>query len=465
MRTLRTQITILFTTFLVVALILFTLFFNGAVDKLFEMYANEQRQKQVQQIQEQINEQYSPLWGYNVSGLEVIGNAALQNGLIVHVQTLKGELDWDISVHKTQECQLVLQHAEENMHSRYPSFNGSYTEQNYDLLYDGNTVGYLTIGYYGPYALNDSELELINSLNRTLIGLGLIFTAFAALLAILISRFFLRPISEVVNSTAKIAQGEYGEKIEIKLKTKEISSLIHSVNEMSEMLQLREQQKRRMTADIAHELRTPLSNLQSHAEAVMDGIWEPSPELLQSIHEEILRLTRIVEQLRELNDLESHHMDLYFERVDIQELFESVSIDFAAQFHNKGVHLLRTCSNETSTLICDRDKVKQCLVNLLSNALRATSQDGSVTLSSETINGYVCLSVVDTGIGMNKQDLEQMFERFYRADPSRNKHTGGMGIGLAITKAIVEAHGGKISATSIPNRGTTVTMSFPLRMV
>ena len=91
--------------------------------------------------------------------------------------------------------------------------------------------------------------------------------------------------------------------------------------------------------------------------------------------------------------------------------------------------------------------------------------DGSVTLSSETINGYVCLSVVDTGIGMNKQDLEQMFERFYRADPSRNKHTGGMGIGLAITKAIVEAHGGKISATSIPNRGTTVTMSFPLRMV
>ena len=83
--------------------------FNGAVDKLFEMYANEQRQKQVQQIQEQINEQYSPLWGYNVSGLEVIGNAALQNGLIVHVQTLKGELDWDISVHKTQECQLVLQ--------------------------------------------------------------------------------------------------------------------------------------------------------------------------------------------------------------------------------------------------------------------------------------------------------------------------------------------------------------------
>lgn len=127
--------------------------------------------------------------------------------------------------------------------------------------------------------------------------------------------------------------------------------------------------------------------------------------------------------------------------------------------------MLRTCSNETSTLICDRDKVKQCLVNLLSNALRATSQDGSVTLSSETINGYVCLSVVDTGIGMNKQDLEQMFERFYRADPSRNKHTGGMGIGLAITKAIVEAHGGKISATSIPNRGTTVTMSFPLRMV
>lgn len=463
MRTLRTQLTIFLTTLLFVALLLFALFFNGTVDKLFEMYANEQRQEQVRIIKEQINEQYSPLSGYNLSSLEVIANAALQNGLFVHVQTLSGELDWDISVHKTQECQLVLQHAEVNMHSRYPSFNGAYTEQNYDLLYKETPVGYLTIGYYGPYSLNDSELNLINSLNRALLVLGLLFAGIAILLAIFLSKFFLRPISDVVKSTALIAQGEYGQTIEKEPKTKELSSLVHSVNEMSRMLQLREQQKRRMTADIAHELRTPLSNMQSHAEAVIDGVWEPSPELFQSIHEEVLRLARIVEQLRELNDLESNNMQLEYECVDVQELFENVSTDFAAQFRNKGVNLLCSSSEETIFLFCDRDRIKQCLVNLLSNALRATPQNGSVTLSCEISQDSVYISVADTGIGMNEQDLGQMFERFYRADPSRSKNMGGMGIGLAITKAIVEAHGGKIIATSAPNEGTLVTMSFPLR--
>ncbi|MDD4510090.1 MAG: sensor histidine kinase, partial [Oscillospiraceae bacterium] len=185
MRKLRTQLTVLFTVLLTAALGLFALFFNGTLDKLFEGYANEQRNNQIQQIQQQINEQYDPLWGYSVSGLEVIGNAALQNGLIIHVRTLGGELDWDISVHKTQECQLVLQHAKENMHSRYPTFNGAYVEQDYDLLYNGKQVGYLTVGYYGPYALNDAELNLINSLNRGLLLLGIAVAGIAGLLVLL----------------------------------------------------------------------------------------------------------------------------------------------------------------------------------------------------------------------------------------------------------------------------------------
>lgn len=461
MRKLRTQLTVLFALLLTAALFFFALFFNGAVDKLFEGYANEQRNSQIQQIQQQINEQYDPLWGYSLSGLEVIANAALQNGLIVHVRTLDGELDWDISVHKTQECQLALQHAEENMHSRYPAFNGSYVEQEYDLLYDGKQAGYLTVGYYGPYALNDAELNLINSLNRVLLILGIAFAGIAAFLVFLLSRFFTHPISEVVGATAKIAHGEYGQKIQTEPKTKELASLVQSVNEMSETLKLRDEQKRRMTADIAHELRTPLSNLQSHAEAVMDGVWEPTPELFRSFHEEILRLIRIVAQLRELNELESKQLQLNVEDMDVSELFESVCSDFSARFQSKGVLLLRTLADGPTTIFCDRDRVKQCMVNLVSNALRATPQGGRVTLSCEMSRGLICISVADTGIGMERIDLEQIFERLYRADPSRNKNTGGMGIGLTITKAIVEAHGGQISAQSTPRVGTTVTMSFP----
>ncbi|GEM_PF-385584 len=461
MRKLRTQLTVLFALLLSAALGAFALFFNGAVDKLFESYANEQRLSQIQQIQQQISEQYDPLWGYSLSGLEVIGNAALQNGLIVHVRTLGGELDWDISVHKTQECQLALQHAEENMHSRYPTFNGSYVEQDYDLMYNGKQAGYLTVGYYGPYALNDAELNLINNLNRTLFALGVALAGIAAVLVFLLSRYFTRPISEVVGATAKIANGEYGETIHTQPKTQELASLVESVNEMSETLRLRDEQKRRMTADIAHELRTPLSNLQSHAEAVMDGVWEPTPELFQSIHEEILRLTRIVAQLRELNELESEQLQLDIDSMDVAELFESIRSDFSVRFQSKGVLLLRALSDGPATLWCDRDRLKQCLVNLVSNALRATPQGGHVMLSCEQTSEQICIAVADTGIGMERKDLDQMFERFYRADPSRSKNTGGMGVGLAITKAIVEAHGGQISAQSAPHIGTTVTMAFP----
>ncbi|WP_312611518.1 ATP-binding protein [Oscillibacter sp.] len=461
MRKLRTQLTVLFTVLLTAALGFFALFFNGTLDKLFEGYANEQRNNQIQQIQQQINEQYDPLWGYSVSGLEVIGNAALQNGLIVHVRTLGGELDWDISVHKTQECQLVLQHAKENMHSRYPTFNGAYVEQDYDLLYNGKQVGYLTVGYYGPYALNDAELNLINSLNRGLLLLGIAVAGIAGLLVLLLSRYFTRPISDVVAATAKIASGKYGETVHTQPKTQELASLVNSVNEMSETLKFREEQKRRMTADIAHELRTPLSNLQSHAEAVIDDVWEPTPELFRSIHEEILRLTRIVSQLHELNELESEQLQLDKESIEVSELFESIYSDFCVRFQSKGVLLLHTLSDGPTTLWGDRDRIKQCMVNLVSNALRATPQGGHVTLACERTQGQICLSVADTGIGMEKKDLEQMFERFYRADPSRSKNTGGMGIGLAITKAIVEAHGGQISAYSALGVGTTVTMSFP----
>ena len=147
-----------------------------------------------------------------------------------------------------------IHHAEENMHSRYPAFNGSYIEQDYDLLYDGKQVGYLTVGYYGPYALNDAELNLINSLNRVLLLLGIALAGIAGFLVLLLSRYFTRPISDVVGATAKIARGEYGQIIRTQPKTQELASLVNSVNEMSETLKLRDEQKRRMTADIAHEI-------------------------------------------------------------------------------------------------------------------------------------------------------------------------------------------------------------------
>ena len=460
---LKTKLTVYFSVLLLFSLGSITILFNLTMDSLFAHYANDQRQSQIQQIIQQIEEQYLPeSQGYNIDALEVIGNAALQNGLIVHVQARNGEVDWDISVHKAQECQIALQHAEENMHSRYPSFNGGYSEYTYDLSYAGTPTGYLTIGYYSPYALDVDALALLNALNRVTLGLGTAFLIMALVLAFFAAKRIARPISAAVEVAHGIAEGNYGQKIETKTITKELVSLTQSINEMSETLKLREQQKRRLTADVAHELRTPLTNLQSHVEAVIDGVWEPSPELFQGYRDEILRLTRLVEQLQELSNLESGQIELHLEPTPVAALLEDIRLDFLARFQSKGVSLTLGTDPKDISMVCDHDRIKQCLTNLVSNALRATPEGGTVRLEGRQEAGSIQLSVSDTGEGIPAEHLSQLFERFYRVDPSRSQQTGGMGIGLAITKTIVGAHGGTITAESIEGKGSKFTICLPL---
>ena len=202
MRSLRRKLVLSVSALLLLSIGALSLIFNYSIDGLFEEYAYYQQEQQVKQIVEQINAQYLPsVASYNMAGLEVIGNAALQSGIMVHVQTINKELDWDISTHKSQECQLMLQHTEENMHSRYPNFQGGLEQKEYDLFYQGVQVGYLTLGFYGPYSFNESELRLLNSLNGLIIGLGIVFLLAAIGLGSYIATRLTKPIRTVVKVT------------------------------------------------------------------------------------------------------------------------------------------------------------------------------------------------------------------------------------------------------------------------
>lgn len=462
MRSLRGKLIVSVSILLLFSTGALSIIFNYSIDGLFKEYAYYQQEQRVEQIIEQINAQYLPdSQSYNMDGLEVIGNAALQGGIFVHVQTINKELDWDISTHKAQECQLMLQHAEQNMHSRYPTFQGGLEQKNYDLFYQGVQVGYLTLGFYGPYSFNESELQLLNALNSLLIGLGAVFLLAAIGLGSYVAAHLTKPIRTVVKATGEIAKGGYGTQITERCNTSEVRALIESVNEMSMALQRKEQQKRRLTADVAHELRTPLSNLQSHMEAIIDEVWEPTPELFQSCHDEILRLTKIVGQLQELNQFEDGRIDLKKSEFTIGDLYESLLTDFYMAAKDKGITLSADVPNPSASLLADMHRIKQCMLNLIANALQASSQGGVIILShrSEALADY--LTVEDHGIGVPPEELPQIFERFYRVDQSRNQKTGGMGIGLSITKAIVEAHQGEIFAASSADAGTTFTIVLP----
>ena len=224
-------------------------------------------------------------------------------------------------------------------------------------------------------------------------------------------------------------------------------------------LDKQEKLRRRLTADVAHELRTPLATLQSHMEAMIDGVWEPDTARLTSCHEEIMRISRMVGDLEKLSKYESENLILHREAFDLSELVQHIIKNFETEFMSKHVSL--DFKGEVSPVFADSDKISQVIVNLLSNALKYSPAGKTVQIIVAHDKNWTVLKIKDTGIGISSEDLPHIFERFYRADKSRNRESGGSGVGLAIVKAIVDAHGGKISVSSVMNEGTEFTVSLP----
>jgi len=194
-------------------------------------------------------------------------------------------------------------------------------------------------------------------------------------------------------------------------------------------------------------------------EAMIDGIWEPDAERLKSCHEEIMRIKRLVGDLEKLAKYESENLVLTKTSFDISELIRHIIRNYETDFAHKGIDI--EFIGEKETVTADKDKISQAIINLLSNALKYTQQGGFVQIVVKGTEEVTEIIVRDTGIGITPEDLPHIFERFYRADKSRNRLTGGAGIGLTITKAIIDAHKGKIQVNSTVNEGTEFIISLP----
>lgn len=461
MKTIKGRLIFSYSFFSIVILLSLALFYTVSMENVFSGYAKEQLDVKMRTVVEQMKEVYQKdKQKYETTGVEIIGNAALQNGLLVRLQTLDGELDWDIRTHKEAECQLTLQHAESNMHSRYLKFEGSYQEKEYLLESDGAQTGKLTIGYYGPYSYTDGEIRLLGTLNRFLILLSGIFIFVAVILGVIMSKKLTKPISDVTRSAAEISKGKFGVQIQGKGSIEETQSLITAINEMSATLEKEEIQKRQISSDVAHELRTPLTNLQLHLEAMLDGIWEPTTERLESCYEEILRLIHIVRQLQELYVLENQRELLRLESFDFSSLCEKLCWSFEPKLQEKNLQLT-LCTRSGDMLYGDRQRIQQCMTNLVANAIKYAETGSSIRIIYKQMTDSVLIQVQNKGNIIPEDALEHLFERFYRVDKSRNTKTGGMGIGLSITKAIVERHNGRIWASSDETNGTVFSIELP----
>jgi signal transduction histidine kinase len=232
---------------------------------------------------------------------------------------------------------------------------------------------------------------------------------------------------------------------------------------MAEGLENAENQRRNLVADIAHELRTPLTNVQGYIEAVRDGVLEPDNATIETIHQQILYLARLMDDLKLLAETEADDFYLNIEENSMTEVVKRSVEAFRPSADLKNVAITAVMSPGLPLINMDRTRIAQVLNNLLSNAIRHTPRGGEVTVSGETVKqSSIRITVSDSGEGISSEDLPFIFNRFHRADPSRTRSTGGVGLGLTIAKQLVEAHGGTISVTSVTGQGTDFVIDVPM---
>ncbi|NOX62768.1 MAG: HAMP domain-containing protein [Chloroflexi bacterium] len=312
-----------------------------------------------------------------------------------------------------------------------------------------------------PGLVEDLRANFASAIQEvTLIAAGVALLA-AVVVSMFTARRIVLPIHHMMEASREIAAGNFDRRVEVSGQD-ELGELARSFNQMAAKLEQTEQRRMELIGDVAHELRTPLSNIKSVMEGLVDGVLPAEPETFLSVEREVMRLQRLVQDLQELSRAEAGQLALDRRRLRPAELVEAALARLRWQFEDKGVALVVEVSEDLPAVLADPARVTQVLLNLLGNALQYTPPGGEVRVSARPRDGFVEFEVRDTGIGVSAEHLPYLFERFYRVDKSRSRASGGSGIGLTISRHIVEAHGGRIWARSAgKGRGSAFGFTLP----
>jgi len=307
-------------------------------------------------------------------------------------------------------------------------------------------IGYLVM------EVGARENALASALRRSLLWGGALAAGVVIILGSVVTHQILRPLTDLSEAADSIAAGNLGVRVEVD-SGDELGELARRFNEMAAALQRDKILRRTMVADIAHELRTPLAVMRGQIEALQDGVFDMTPENLKPVHEQVLLLSRLVDDLHELSLVEAGHLSLEMGPLDLGDLAQRVFAGFAGQAAERKVLLVAEVDDGLPMVHGDAQRLEQVLSNLVSNALRYAPVGGSVTVRARAQDGGVRIEVEDTGEGIPEEHLNLVFERFYRVDPARDRSVPHSGLGLAISKQLVEAHGGRIGVENAPNAG------------
>ena len=388
---------------------------------------------------------------------EDVLSATIQNAMHSHILVSIEDADGNEIISQTTPMRRHMQRMRRT--ELVPDDN--WLEEEVELFSDGIHIGTAFITYPGIQDYTAEEEEFLQDLTLLIFLMGILTIVIAGIVAYMISKRLSKPIADTSKMTQKIARGENLGAVKVNEKISELYHLQESVNTLAAQLAEQKLIRNQIVSDLAHEVRTPLTTLQGNIEAMIDGVWEVTPERLTSLDRQVKRLAHLVQMIDQLEDAEASHSKIEWEDVDIKALLSSVNMAFEHQADEKGISLILKA--EPATITADRNKLDQVFSNLLSNALKFTPEGGEIIFWARRVKDKVIIKIKDNGQGIPQDKAAYVFERFYQVEASRNSELQGQGIGLAVVKSLVEAHKGTVEVESEENVGTTFTVTLPIK--
>ena len=461
LKSINSKLIISFTLIMIVTILSIKLFVNTIFKESFEKYVDDSNKVEVNHLIEFDLKNLYTNESWNTEFIENLGIEAIRKGIAIEIYDKNNNKVWSVFEDEKVLSDKTLNDISKNMKSIEKQWDNYFEELKVDINDDeGNIlVGYAYIGHYASTYYMENDVEFFNAINRIIIIIGVISISSIIIISIIISRSIAKPISKVSKMTKYIGEGNYKNKLNYKSNIMEIDDLINSINKLSNELNDQENLRKQLTGDIAHELRTPLTSIKGHLDAIIVGIWEPTNERLNSINEEVKRITNLVDELRKLAKFDSGKDNLNKEIVNLKNYIKSIAYNYEGKALEKNIVIKYDL--EDLEVLVDKEKFAQVIVNILSNAIKYNNGNNEIYIKVFKKNNSINISIKDSGIGIPKSEYKNIFERFYRLDKSRGANEKGAGVGLTIAKSIVNAHGGEIEVYSEINKGSEFIISLP----
>jgi two-component system OmpR family sensor kinase len=333
-------------------------------------------------------------------------------------------------------------------------------ENMWRITVDGQVVGYYILEGPDEFRAGSPERMLLRGLQSLLFFAALLATGIGLVVSGVLTRGLTIPLRHLVAASQAVAAGDLSQQVE-EQGSDEIVQVARAFNEMTASLGEAEELRENLMADIAHELRTPLSVLQGNLRAILDDVYPLEKGEIARLYDETRLLSRLVDDLRDLAQAEAGQLGLNVRTTDLAALLDLTVTNFEPAAESKQIDLSLEIAGALPAIEADPDRLVQVLRNLLTNALRHTPPGGRIAVMASPERGCIRVSVADSGQGIAQEHLDRVFDRFWRADRARSRGDGGSGLGLAVAKSLVEAHGGHIWAESVPGQGATLTFEVP----